>query len=96
MDIIRWFPNEVIEQIVQAAPPADRASLCRVSKLIHDLSLPILNRTVELYEYNSAGAFCCALIEDPSRGDAIRSFSVPSAIPRERRLKRDNWHWDNW
>jgi hypothetical protein len=96
MDIIRWFPNEVIEQIVQAAPPADRASLCRVSKLIHDLSLPILNRTVELYEYNSAGAFCCALIENPSRGDAIRSFSVPSAIPRERRLKRDNWHWDNW
>ncbi|KAJ7820564.1 hypothetical protein B0H14DRAFT_2599862 [Mycena olivaceomarginata] len=97
MEITRWLPNEVIAEIVQAAQLADQASLCRVSHLItYDLSLPILNRAVELRHYDSAGAFCCAIIENPLRGDAIRYFSIPAQIRRKRRLRRDNFHLDNW
>ncbi|KAJ7368717.1 hypothetical protein DFH08DRAFT_1071368 [Mycena albidolilacea] len=44
--------------------------------LIYDLSFPILIRTVILRKYNSAGAFCRALIENPSRADAIHAVTI--------------------
>ncbi|KAJ6548138.1 hypothetical protein DFH09DRAFT_1087257 [Mycena vulgaris] len=54
----------------------DQGSLCRVSKLFQELCLPVLNRIVELGHYASAIVFCSAIIENPSRGQTIRSFTV--------------------
>ncbi|KAJ7434871.1 hypothetical protein FB451DRAFT_1571807 [Mycena latifolia] len=74
--ISRWLPNEVITQIIQAASKEDQASLCRVSKLFHGLCLPIFNRTVRLGHYGRASTFCAAIIANPTRALAIRSFTV--------------------
>ncbi|KAJ7675138.1 hypothetical protein B0H17DRAFT_1207877 [Mycena rosella] len=69
--ISQWLPNEVLTEIIQAATQEDQASLCRVSKLFHALSLPVLNRTVRLAHYASASAFSSAIIENPTRGQAF-------------------------
>ncbi|KAJ7500505.1 hypothetical protein B0H11DRAFT_1995587 [Mycena galericulata] len=77
MDITRWFPNEVITDIVESAARNDQATLCRVSKLFHNLSLPVLTRAVVVRRdsLDSLSAFCSALIANPSRADAVRSFT---------------------
>ncbi|KAJ7725304.1 hypothetical protein DFH07DRAFT_970920 [Mycena maculata] len=76
--ITQWFSNEIITEIVQAASKKDQATLCRVSTLFYGLALPILNRDVVLslfYETtNIVRAFCSALIANPTRAEAIRSF----------------------
>ncbi|KAJ7757246.1 hypothetical protein DFH07DRAFT_461175 [Mycena maculata] len=78
--ITRWLPNEVLTEIIRAALQADQATLCRVSKLFHDLSLPILNRAAYLPLTPGANIivreFCAAIIHNPSREDAIRFFSL--------------------
>ncbi|KAJ7478675.1 hypothetical protein B0H11DRAFT_1281238 [Mycena galericulata] len=76
-DITRLFPDELITEIVRNAARVDQATLCRVSKLFHSLSLPVLNCTVVLRTRNSEipRAFCSALIANPGRADSIRSFT---------------------
>ncbi|KAJ7127556.1 hypothetical protein C8R43DRAFT_696548 [Mycena crocata] len=77
--ILRWFPNEILIEILLNATKADQVSLCRVSKLFHKLCLPVLNRVVELDRpggLDSTTAFCSALIQNPTRAEAIRSFTA--------------------
>ncbi|KAJ7478667.1 hypothetical protein B0H11DRAFT_1916652 [Mycena galericulata] len=76
IEIWRWLPNELLTEIIQNVSSADQATLCRVSKLLHNLTLPVLNRTVELNTTHprSLRTFCSALIAKPVRADAIRSF----------------------
>ncbi|KAJ7773649.1 hypothetical protein DFH07DRAFT_801357 [Mycena maculata] len=77
--ITQWLPNELITEIVRAAPKAGQAALCRVSKLFHDLALPVLNRAVDFHvDDNNECNFipcCSALIATPTRADAIRSLT---------------------
>ncbi|KAJ7100517.1 hypothetical protein C8R44DRAFT_353368 [Mycena epipterygia] len=78
--ISRWLPNEVLTEIIEAFPNlADRASLCRVSKLFHALCLPILYRVVHLdVNLHSAVTFSSSLKENSTRADAIRHLIVTS------------------
>ncbi|KAJ6548169.1 hypothetical protein DFH09DRAFT_1169906 [Mycena vulgaris] len=79
--ITEWLPNEIITEILEATTKTDQASLCRVSRLFRELCVPVLYRTVQLRHLTGALAFCLALIESPSRGQFIRSFSFYSASP---------------
>ncbi|KAJ7773625.1 hypothetical protein DFH07DRAFT_801305 [Mycena maculata] len=77
--MVTRLPNEIITEIVRAAPKADQATLCRVSKFFHSLVLPVLNRVVEPARGNRnnivLAGFCSALIADPGRAHVIRSFT---------------------
>ncbi|KAJ7490807.1 hypothetical protein FB451DRAFT_1361557, partial [Mycena latifolia] len=73
--ISRWLPNEIIAEIIQAAPKSDQASLCRVSKLFHALCLPILYRVVHLQTSASVEAFCTAVLSNTALSELVRSFT---------------------
>ncbi|KAJ7454634.1 hypothetical protein B0H11DRAFT_1926461 [Mycena galericulata] len=77
-EIARWLPDELITEIIRNISKADQANLCRVSKLFRSLTLPVLNRDVALYVGNGPvlDAFCSALLANPARADAIRSFTL--------------------
>ncbi|KAJ6548182.1 hypothetical protein DFH09DRAFT_1367018 [Mycena vulgaris] len=85
--ISRWLPNEIITEIVRAAPPNDQASLCRVSKLFRGICLPILYRAVGLATYTSLVAFCSTISSNSLVAQLVRSFEVsyimvpPGRIP---------------
>ncbi|KAJ7490795.1 hypothetical protein FB451DRAFT_1221088 [Mycena latifolia] len=74
--ISRWLPNEIITEIVLAAPQSDRASLCRVSKLFHALCLPVLYRVVHIQTRASAEAFGLSILSDTALGPLVRSFTI--------------------
>ncbi|KAJ7490806.1 hypothetical protein FB451DRAFT_1221120 [Mycena latifolia] len=74
--ISRWLPNEIITEIIRAAPQADRASLCRVSKLFHALCLPVLYRVVHVQTRASAEAFGLSVLSDTALGPLVRSFKI--------------------
>jgi hypothetical protein len=75
--ISEWFPNEIITQIIEAAPQtADREALCRASKLFHGLCAPILYRTVVLDNFISVAAFCSAVLSNRALAELVRSFTV--------------------
>ncbi|KAJ6585642.1 hypothetical protein B0H19DRAFT_1250436 [Mycena capillaripes] len=42
-----WLPNEIISEIFQAAPAADRAALCGTSKLFYGIGAPVLYRVID-------------------------------------------------
>ncbi|KAJ7467475.1 hypothetical protein FB451DRAFT_393759 [Mycena latifolia] len=74
--ISRWLPNEIITEIIQAAPQSDQASLCRVSKLFHGLCLPLLYRAVRLKTRSSIEAFCAAVLSNNALAELVRSFTA--------------------
>ncbi|KAJ7509631.1 hypothetical protein B0H11DRAFT_1253805 [Mycena galericulata] len=76
--ISRWLPNEVIVQIIEAAPREDRATLCRVSKLFQGLAVPVMYRVVHLRRCSRADvrAFCLALLSNPALAELVRSLTV--------------------
>ncbi|KAF7341923.1 F-box domain-containing protein [Mycena sanguinolenta] len=78
MEAFRWLPNEILVDIIQHSTAADQASLSRVSRLFHDLCLPVLYRIVQIKDknFNSVILFCSAMIEKPSRAAVVRSFTV--------------------
>ncbi|KAJ7619644.1 hypothetical protein FB45DRAFT_931304 [Roridomyces roridus] len=94
MRITRWLPNEVLGQIIQNAPRADQATLCRVSKLFHALVLPYLLRTV-FFETTSEAGFSdrhpvgCALLS--YRNSSSRS-EPPEALIKSLKLMRKLEH----
>ncbi|KAF7340884.1 hypothetical protein MSAN_02117900 [Mycena sanguinolenta] len=94
MEISRWLPNETIVEIIQHSTKADQATLVRVSKLFRDLCLPVLYRVVELDHKNAPNninSFCSVIMKNPSRANAVRSFTVILPWPRNdtsRRTKR--------
>ncbi|KAJ7467476.1 hypothetical protein FB451DRAFT_1401484 [Mycena latifolia] len=73
--ISRWLPNEIITEIIQAAPQPDQASLCRVSKLFHGLCLPLLYRVVRLKTRASVEAFCIAVLSNTALTEFVRWFT---------------------
>ncbi|KAJ7777127.1 hypothetical protein B0H16DRAFT_1504422 [Mycena metata] len=74
--IARWLPNEVISEIIQAAPPCDQASLCRTTKLFEGLGAPILYRVVNLKRV-SIMAFCSTIASHTSKfAKLVRSFTA--------------------
>ncbi|KAJ7509626.1 hypothetical protein B0H11DRAFT_1960360 [Mycena galericulata] len=87
--ISSWLPNEVIVQIIEAAPRADQAALCRVSKLFRGLGVRVMYRVVHL-EHSRANvrAFCLALLWNPALAELVRSLTVPEPwdpvyVPRD-------------
>ncbi|KAJ7687273.1 hypothetical protein B0H17DRAFT_1332511 [Mycena rosella] len=74
--ISQWLPNEIITEIVQAAPRSDQASLCRVSQLFHDLILPILYRVVDLEASASVADFGGTVLSNAALAGLVRSYSV--------------------
>ncbi|KAJ7777164.1 hypothetical protein B0H16DRAFT_1712208 [Mycena metata] len=77
--IARWLPNEVITEIIQAAPPRDQASLCRTTKLFEGLGVPILYRVVNLQveDAESIEAFCSTIASHTSKfAKLVRSFTA--------------------
>ncbi|KAJ7654310.1 hypothetical protein B0H17DRAFT_1214407 [Mycena rosella] len=74
--ISRWLPNEIIAEIVQAAPRSDQASLCRVSKLFRDLCRPILYRVVDLETNASVPDFRNTVFSNAALAGLVRSYSV--------------------
>ncbi|KAJ7651171.1 hypothetical protein FB45DRAFT_32073 [Roridomyces roridus] len=72
------LPNELLTEIVEYLPRrADQASLCLISKLFHDVSLPFFDRTVVLPMTRSRQlkAFFRSIIAHPERADATRSLT---------------------
>ncbi|KAJ6511006.1 hypothetical protein C8R45DRAFT_1207784 [Mycena sanguinolenta] len=76
MQISRWLPNEVLVHIIQHSRKADQASLSRVSRLFHDLCIPVLYRVVKIEHSDALASFCSAVIGNPSQADFVRSFTV--------------------
>ncbi|KAJ7184712.1 hypothetical protein C8R46DRAFT_1064858, partial [Mycena filopes] len=72
----RSLPTEVLTEIIQNTSKADQVALCRVSHLFQTLSLPVLYRVVRLVARRGAPAFCEALVANPERAKAVRSFTV--------------------
>ncbi|KAJ6585584.1 hypothetical protein B0H19DRAFT_1110224, partial [Mycena capillaripes] len=62
--ILRWLPNEIISEIIQAAPTADRAALCQASKLFHSIGVSVLYRAVDV-RWQSIDAFSRTILSDP-------------------------------
>ncbi|KAJ6487185.1 hypothetical protein C8R47DRAFT_517426 [Mycena vitilis] len=75
-DISRWFPNEIIAEVVQVAPQADQAALCRVSRLFHSVGIPVLYRAVEVVGRDSMKAVSLVILSNPLLPDLVRSFSA--------------------
>ncbi|KAJ7500495.1 hypothetical protein B0H11DRAFT_2275746 [Mycena galericulata] len=71
--ISRWLPNEVTTLVIQAAPRADQVTLCRVSKLFHALSMPVVYRIVHLKDPSEIQAFCSAVLSNPALPQLVRS-----------------------
>ncbi|KAJ7625817.1 hypothetical protein FB45DRAFT_1060433 [Roridomyces roridus] len=87
--LTRRLPNELLIEIIDNVLESDLASLCRVSKLLHALTLPFLNRAIVLVVYYRAPfmAFCSALVANPTRGSAIRSLTIrPRSTVSDREL----------
>ncbi|KAJ6511017.1 hypothetical protein C8R45DRAFT_1207790 [Mycena sanguinolenta] len=86
MEISRWLPNEVLADIIQHSPKVDQASLSRVSRLFHNLCLPVLYSIIEIRHPDICVLFVSAIVENPSRADLVRSFAVdfshdPTILP---------------
>ncbi|KAJ6537717.1 hypothetical protein B0H19DRAFT_373261 [Mycena capillaripes] len=74
--ITRWLPNEIISEIIQAAPRrANRASLCRASKLFHSIGVQALYREVDLDSYPRVISFSSAVLSNPALSELVRSFT---------------------
>ncbi|KAJ7036592.1 hypothetical protein C8F04DRAFT_1394176 [Mycena alexandri] len=75
--IARWLPNEVISEIIQAAPPHDQASLCRTTTLFQGLGVPLLYRVVDLKTVASVEAFCSTIASHTAKfAKLVRSLTV--------------------
>ncbi|KAJ7100505.1 hypothetical protein C8R44DRAFT_947005 [Mycena epipterygia] len=73
--ISRWLPNEVVTEIIQAAPQKDRTAICRTSKLFYGLSVPVLYRVVDIDTHTSLSSFSAAISSNPNLAKAVRSFT---------------------
>ncbi|KAJ6585598.1 hypothetical protein B0H19DRAFT_1110245, partial [Mycena capillaripes] len=73
--ISRWLPNEIIAEIIQVAPTADRAALCRASKLFHGVGVPVLYRVVNVRR-ESTDAFSRTILANRLLAGLVRSLSV--------------------
>ncbi|KAJ7602290.1 hypothetical protein DFH06DRAFT_1398461 [Mycena polygramma] len=60
---------------MSASSRADRARLCRSSKLLHDIGVPILYREVDLDSHASATSFSSAVVLNPGLCGWVRSFT---------------------
>ncbi|KAJ6510992.1 hypothetical protein C8R45DRAFT_965816 [Mycena sanguinolenta] len=89
MEISRWLPNEVLVHIIQHSPKADQASLSRVSRLFHDLCLPVLYRVVKIKDSRAVTSFCSSVLENPSRADIVRSFAADWPYSYSQRPRSD-------
>ncbi|KAJ7490831.1 hypothetical protein FB451DRAFT_626275 [Mycena latifolia] len=78
--IARWLPTEIMTEIVQASPPSDQASLCRVSKLFNGLGRPVLYRVVDLQSYAPTAAFCAAVLSNTALAELVRSYTVTAVF----------------
>jgi hypothetical protein len=70
------FPNEILTEIIKDTSQADQISLCLASKRFHGICLPVLYRVVHLVHYAHAVHFCAGVVDNPTRGNFIREFSV--------------------
>jgi hypothetical protein len=78
--ISQWFPNEVMSEIIQAAPRLDQVALFRTCKLFHALGVPILYRVVDLNDYTSIEGFCSTVLANPTKfGELVRSLSITTS-----------------
>ncbi|KAJ7206635.1 hypothetical protein GGX14DRAFT_637731 [Mycena pura] len=65
--IAQWLPTETLIEVIEALSRTDQLTFCRLSKLFHNLCLPLINRVVVLRDYDHAKTFLERLLADPSR-----------------------------
>ncbi|KAJ7612162.1 hypothetical protein FB45DRAFT_939998 [Roridomyces roridus] len=86
MVIARWLPNELLARIIDYAPRPDQAALCRVSKLFHALTLPVLYREIEIDTTEQPAivieSFCSAMMK-PGRAEVARQFILTFGTDEE-------------
>ncbi|KAF7340891.1 hypothetical protein MSAN_02118600 [Mycena sanguinolenta] len=81
-EIFHCLPNEILIEIIQHSHKADQATLSRVSKLFHDLCLPVLYRDVKISTGHvmlasiAIRSFFSGIMESPAGADVVRSFSL--------------------
>ncbi|KAJ6502055.1 hypothetical protein C8R45DRAFT_607981 [Mycena sanguinolenta] len=81
--ISRWFPSEVIFEIIQAAPRSDQAALCKTSKLFNALGVLVLYRVVKITNHASLDGFCSTILSNSSKfPELVRSFTVACSEPK--------------
>ncbi|KAJ7505774.1 hypothetical protein B0H11DRAFT_358724 [Mycena galericulata] len=73
--ISQWLPNEIITDIIQAAPKAELVALCRTSMLFHSIGVSILYRAVDLDETRS-DSFSSAVLSNPYLAEYVRFFKI--------------------
>ncbi|KAJ7731798.1 hypothetical protein DFH07DRAFT_846882 [Mycena maculata] len=78
--ILRWLPNELLSEIISFSSPAAKLSLCRVSKLFHELAAISLYRVVMLQSYKQLHQFWESLSENSTRARSVRIFTVTDTI----------------
>ncbi|KAJ7612205.1 hypothetical protein FB45DRAFT_940093 [Roridomyces roridus] len=79
MLITRWLPNEVLTHIIGYLYRPDQATVARISRLFHGLTLPLLNRTIVLDMVDRPDIIwelCLTFTDHPERADAVRSLTI--------------------
>ncbi|KAJ7732579.1 hypothetical protein DFH07DRAFT_780877 [Mycena maculata] len=87
-DISTLLPNELLIQVIDAAPKADQVTLCRVSKLFHALAVPAVYGAVNLPKYTSIISFCSAVLSNASLAKCVQSINI--CLPTSR-AKDSTW-----
>ncbi|KAK7036129.1 hypothetical protein R3P38DRAFT_3183924 [Favolaschia claudopus] len=72
----RGLPNEIILEIIRYSNKATQSSMCRASKLLHDLCCPILNAEVHLEFEASTIGFCSALVMTPQKALLVKRLTL--------------------
>ncbi|KAJ7786909.1 hypothetical protein B0H14DRAFT_2956249 [Mycena olivaceomarginata] len=70
------FPTKYSQKSLRIPRKQIKISLCLASKRFHGICLPVLYRVVHLVHYAHAVHFCAGVVDNPTRGNFIREFSV--------------------
>ncbi|KAJ7136633.1 hypothetical protein C8R44DRAFT_868763 [Mycena epipterygia] len=74
--ILRFLPNEILTEILALCPPADRAALCRASRLFNKLGTRLLYRGITLKTTHGVLKCCRTLGKNSELSLFVKSLDV--------------------
>ncbi|KAJ6448200.1 hypothetical protein C8R45DRAFT_1084545 [Mycena sanguinolenta] len=72
--IVRWLPNEILAAVMSAASPSDLVALCKTSRLMRNITTPLLYRAVELSNGRQLEAFLRTIKSPAASSRYLLSF----------------------
>ncbi|KAK6980712.1 hypothetical protein R3P38DRAFT_3117697 [Favolaschia claudopus] len=76
--IFKWLPNEILDLIASELSTADLAVVCRTSRLLRNIAMPLLYRCVKLSTRSGLMLFARSLLRsfEASLPNLVREFDV--------------------